>query len=153
MLIRFADAMHRHLERGSAVPASRMPWQVLATGLAALAAGAAPGRADETFVCADGSSLTITDENRAVLQEHPCVKAWFADDRARRQAQAEEREGRGGVPVPAVHRRTQNSAQAARDLRNRPGYVLWSRSREATAASKDSTTPRRYGFRLRLGRR
>ncbi len=134
------------------MPASRMPWQILATGLALLAASAGPGRADETFLCADGSSLTITDENRAALQEHPCVKAWFADDRARRRAQAEESEGRSGVPVPAVHRRTQNSAQAARDLRSRPGYVLWSRSR-ATPSSGNGSTPLRPRLRLRFGRR
>jgi hypothetical protein len=131
-----------------------MPWPVLATGLAILATSAAPGQADETFLCADGTSVTITNENRAAMQEHPCVKAWFADDLAQRQARAGESEGRGRAPVPAVHRTTPRAAQAARDIRSRPGYVLWSRSRTASSASKDetSTQPRRR-FRLRFGRR
>src|SRR4051812_27063349 len=34
-----------------------------------LASSAMSGRADETFVCEDGSSVTIDDDNRAAMQE------------------------------------------------------------------------------------
>lgn len=54
----------------------------LALGLAAAA------RADETFFCADGSMVTLSSDNREALQNHPCVKAWFADEEARRLAAA-----------------------------------------------------------------
>jgi len=124
---------------------------MVAIGVAVLVAGATAGLADDTFLCADGTSVTLTDDNRAAMQEHPCVKAWFANDLARRQARAEESQGRGG-PAPAVRRTTARAGQAARDLRSRPGYVLWSRSR-ATSSSGEASTPLRPRFRLRFGRR
>jgi hypothetical protein len=124
---------------------------MVAIGVVCLAAGSTAGLADDTFLCADGTSVTLTDDNRAAMQDHPCVKAWFADDLARRQARAAESEGRAG-PAPAVHRTTARAGQAARDLRSRPGYVLWSRSRETTSSGSGST-PLRPRLRLRFGRR
>jgi hypothetical protein len=114
---------------------------VLALGLALFAASAASGRADETFLCEDGSSVTIGSDNRAAMQDHPCVKAWFADDRARQQAQAEQRAGSAGADVqPALHRYTVHRAVALRDLQSRPAYLAWSRSRTAQAGSSAHTS-------------
>ena len=94
-------------------------------GLALLASSAMSGRADETFVCEDGSSVTIDDDNRAAMQEHPCVKAWFDGNRARRDADA----GSGAGVQPVLRRSTVNHAAALRDLQSRPAYLAWSRPR------------------------
>ena len=94
-------------------------------GLTLLASSTISGRADETFVCEDGSSVTIDDDNRAAMQDHPCVKAWFDGSRARRDANA----GSGPGAQPVLHRSTVNRAAALRDLQSRPAYVAWSRSR------------------------
>jgi hypothetical protein len=101
-----------------------------------LVCGTAPGRADETFMCEDGSSVTIDSSNRAVLQDHPCVKAWFADDLARRKAQVEQGAASSGPGVqPVVHRYTLRRAAALRDLRQRPAYLAWSRARTVQVRS------------------
>jgi hypothetical protein len=33
--------------------------------------------ADETFICNDGKTLTVTGENRAALATHPCVTGHY----------------------------------------------------------------------------
>jgi hypothetical protein len=86
-------------------------------GVSLLSSSATSGRADETFLCQDGSSVTIDGDNRAAMQGHPCLKAWFANDRARRQAKDEQGSGSSG---PDVHRYTVNRAVALRDLKQRP---------------------------------
>ena len=115
----------------------------LGLGSCLLVLDAAPGRADETFLCADGSSVTFESGNRAAMQDHPCVKAWFAGERARRQAlNATEAEQAAGGARPTVHRYTVRRAMALRDLQSRPAYLAWARDRSPTA-----------GFRVRFGRR
>lgn len=106
---------------------------MLALGLCLLALGAPTARADETFVCEDGSSVTVDSTNRAALQGHPCVKAWFAGDLARRKAQGAAGSGAGVQPV--VHRYTLRRALALRDLRRRPAYLAWSRARTGQVRS------------------
>jgi hypothetical protein len=130
----------------------------LATALLLVAASAIPGRADETFLCADGSSVTIDSANRAAMQDHPCVKAWFANELARRQAQAGEQEGaRGSGQAPAAVRRYtgRGGGAAARELQSRPGYLAWSRMRNVRphTSKYEGSAQTRPGFRLRLGRR
>jgi hypothetical protein len=100
-------------------------------GLALLASSAMSGRADETFVCEDGSSVTIDDDNRAAMQEHPCVKAWFDGNRARRDANA----GSGAAVQPVLRRSTLNRAAAMRDLQSRPAYLAWSRPRTGQSST------------------
>ena len=108
----------------------RLTLAALALGLSVLGAGATVGRADETFVCADGSSVTIDDDNRAAMQDHPCVKAWFANDRAARQAKAEQGGGEPGSGTqPVLYRDRLWRRNALRDLRQRPAYLAWSRAR------------------------
>jgi hypothetical protein len=89
-------------------------------------------RADETFLCEDGSSITIDSTNRTVMQDHPCVRAWFVNDLARRQARqgangTDARDGAQGGAI--VHRYTVRRAMALRDLQQRPAYVAWLRAR------------------------
>jgi hypothetical protein len=111
---------------------SRSKGASLALGLCLLATGTAPGRADETFLCEDGSSVTVDSDNRADMQDHPCVKAWFAANLALRKTQAEQGAGKPGAGVqPVLHRYTLNRAAALRDLRSRPAYLAWSRARTA----------------------
>ena len=109
---------------------SLRPASVLAFCLLALST--LVGRADETFVCEDGSSIVIDNANRAGMQDHSCVKAWFANDLARRQANA-------GSPTPEVQpivrRTTARRAAALRDLRERPAYLAWSRARTPQVGS------------------
>lgn len=40
-----------------------------------------PARASEMFVCADNTTVHITAENRAEMNNHPCVREWFAASR------------------------------------------------------------------------
>lgn len=93
----------------------------------------APGRADETFLCSDGSSITIDSSNRSVMQDHPCVRAWFVNDLAHRKAlNAEVDDSRGAAKGgPLVHRHTVRRAMALRDLHQRPAYLAWVRTRAA----------------------
>jgi len=105
---------------------------VLALAVSLFASSTTHGRADETFLCQDGSSVTIDSDNRAVMQDHPCVKAWFADDLSRRKEQAGFGAGSAGPGVqPVVHRYRDVlwRAAALRDLRQRPAYLAWSRAR------------------------
>jgi hypothetical protein len=44
---------------------------------------ALPVHADWTFICEDGSSVTLDRKNWTALQEHPCVKDWHAKNAAR----------------------------------------------------------------------
>ena len=139
---------------------------VLLTGSLLLAS--ASTRADETFLCRDGTSVTVDSSNRAAMQDHPCVRAWFVNDLAHRQALASDRDGKGRPKAqPVVHRYTVRRALALRDLQNRPAYLAWSRGRTAEAQSherKDGTrgrgqlrSPREQAkhasFRLRFRRR
>jgi hypothetical protein len=104
----------------------------LALGLCFLATSTVAGRADETFLCQDGSSVTIDSDSRAAMHDHPCVKAWFDANRATRKAQAEQGAGNPGAGGPPVlHRYTVHRAVALRDLRSRPAYLAWSRARTA----------------------
>jgi hypothetical protein len=134
----------------------------------ALLLASVPARADETFLCQDGSSVTVDSSNRAAMQDHPCVRAWFVNDLAHRQALAGDRDGKGRPKTqPAVHRYTVRRALALRDLQNRPAYLAWSRSRTVAVASytrKDGTNvkshlrsaptqARHASFRLRFRRR
>jgi hypothetical protein len=119
-----------------------------------LVLGAAPTWADETFLCADGSSVTIDDRNRASMLDHPCVKSWFADDLARREAERKadgERDAEGSrpkaKPLPMLHRHTVLRAAALRDLQKRPAYLAWARGRNSTNNGS------RVGLRVRFGRR
>jgi hypothetical protein len=43
---------------------------------------AVPVHADWTFICEDGRSVTLDRKNWTALQEHPCVKAWHAQNAA-----------------------------------------------------------------------
>jgi hypothetical protein len=109
---------------------------VFAVGLCLLVASAVSGSADETFLCKDGSSVLIESANRAAMQDHPCVKAWFADDRARREGKyGQAADSPGAEVLPVVHRYTMNRAAALRDLRQRPAYLAWSRARIDQARS------------------
>ena len=120
----------------------------LGLGMGLLVLDAAPGRADETFLCADGTSVTLESGNREAMQDHPCVKAWFADERARRQAQnAAEGEQGAGAAQPIVRRHTVRRAMALRDLQNRPAYLAWARNRSASGNGG------RAPWGLRFGRR
>jgi len=140
----------------------------LAGGLLFL--GIVPGRADETFLCADGTSVTLESGNRAAMEEHPCVKAWFADDLARRQAPAAGEDGEGGEKArPTVHRHTVLRAMALRDLQKRPAYLAWAHAQtvnvraytrsDGAAVQSQLRSPSgpgakpRLRFRIRLGRR
>ena len=107
----------------------------LGLGWCLLVAGSGRGWADETFLCRDGSSITIDDDNRAAMQDHPCVKAWFADDRAQRKERAELGTAAGPDVQPVLHRYSVHRAAALRDLRQRPAYVAWSRARTAPIRS------------------
>jgi hypothetical protein len=100
-------------------------WVALGSATLVVAAAA---RADETFLCEDGSSVTIDSTNRIAMQEHPCVKAWFRNDRALRKASV-------GVAKEGlvVHRHTAQRATALRDLQQRPAYLAWLRSRTVEA--------------------
>ena len=42
-----------------------------------------PARADWTFICEDGTTVTLDRKNWAAQQEHPCVKDWHAKNAAR----------------------------------------------------------------------
>jgi hypothetical protein len=102
----------------------------LALGLCFLATGTGAGWADETFLCQDGSSVTVDGDNRADMHDHPCVKAWFAANLALQKAQAEQGAGNSSAGVqPVLHRFTVHRAVALRDLRSRPAYLAWSRAR------------------------
>lgn len=46
-----------------------------------------PAQASETYTCADGTSLHVTAQNRAEMNDHPCVKDWF--ERSRQKAKAD----------------------------------------------------------------
>ena len=141
--------------------------RVAAAATCCLLAETASARADETFLCADGTSLTIDDSNRAELQEHPCIKAWFVADRARRQAHVGDEEGTSAAKSqPTVHRYTVQRAMALRDLQRRPAYLAWARARTAEARvygrsrgtlARTHVRTVRTGtgatFRIRLGRR
>ena len=122
----------------------------LALGFSLLASSTLYSRADETFVCADGSSITIDDANRAAMRDHPCIKTWFANDLAGRQAQAEQGAGGSGAGVqPVVHRYTVHRAVALRDLRNRPAYLAWSRARTVQVRSYARTNETVVGAHVR----
>ena len=112
----------------------------LGLGWCLLVAGSAPGRADETFLCRDGSSVTIDDDNRVAMQDHPCVRAWFADDRAQRKARAALGAAAGPDVQPVLHRYSVHRAAALRDLRQRPAYVAWSRARTVPVRSVAQST-------------
>src|SRR5262245_42634887 len=112
--------------------------RVAAPLLCLLASASGSTRADETFVCADGSSVTVDDDNRSAMQDHPCVKAWFAADRPRREAQAGDRAEKSGTP-PVLRRSTVNGSAALRDLKQRPGYLAWSRARALRTRPVDRT--------------
>jgi hypothetical protein len=43
----------------------------------ALSAFAHSASANERFMCADGTFVEVTNQNRAEQYKHPCVKAWF----------------------------------------------------------------------------
>ena len=44
---------------------------------------ALPVHADWTFICEDGSSVTLDRKNWKAQQEHPCVKDWHAKNAPR----------------------------------------------------------------------
>ena len=90
------------------------------------------GRAEETFVCRGWRSVTIDDDNRAAMQEHPCVKAWFDGNRA---AAGCEQRAAGAAVQPVLRRSTVNRAAAMRDLQSRPAYLAWSRPRTGQSST------------------
>lgn len=53
------------------------PAIVLAIALMALGSREGSAQASETYACADGTSLHVTAQNRAEMNDHPCVKDWF----------------------------------------------------------------------------
>jgi hypothetical protein len=130
--------------------------------------GIVPGRTDETFLCADGTNVTMESGNRAAMEDHPCVKAWFADDLARRRAQAAGEDGECSKKTrPTVYRHTVLRAMALRDLQKRPAYLAWAHARTVdvrTYTRGDGTVVKshlrslpserpRANFRGRFGRR
>ena len=62
---------------------------LLVLALSAFAQGA---RASERYMCADGSFVEVTSQNRAEQSQHPCVKAWF-ERRAERKKKPEKKTG------------------------------------------------------------
>ena len=94
------------------------------TGLALMAGWTTAGVADETFVCADGSTLAVDDGNRSALRQHPCVKAWFAGGDPQHHAGADKA---ADAPAPSrppiIYRYTPRRAAGLRDLRRPPALV------------------------------
>jgi hypothetical protein len=125
---------------------------VLGFATLGLALIAAPLRADETFICEDGSMVTLTSANREAMTANPCVKHWFAKEAAAREAKAGavEAEGSGRSYAGGVARRAalgaaaaaQPASTAARTVRV---HVHAGGDKDA-AAPKASSAPR---FRLR----
>ena len=110
--------------------------------LTMLACWHATAGAQETFICDDGSTVFIDDDNRAELKDHPCVKAWFAGESGRAGASA----ATAPEQLPVVHRYGQRRAAAQRELRERAAYLARSRT-NATQPSEGivaqpTTTPR-----------
>ena len=75
------------------------------------------------------------------MQEHPCVKAWFDGNRARRDANA----GSGAGVQPVLRRSTVNRAAALRDLQSRPAYLAWSRPRTGQSGLARAPAARQPG--------
>ncbi len=55
----------------------------------AVGVGSLPARASETFVCVDTTTVHVTAQNRAEMNEHPCVKEWFEKSRDKAKAALE----------------------------------------------------------------
>src|SRR5438105_15860125 len=87
MLARTGPPIPPAREAAMAAHALHSHYAVLTLAVSLFASSTMPGRADETFLCQDGSSVTIDSDNRAAMQDHPCVKAWFAGDLSRRKAE------------------------------------------------------------------
>ena len=49
----------------------------------------APAHASETYTCADGTTLHVTSQNRAEMNDHPCIKDWFEQSRQKAKAARE----------------------------------------------------------------
>jgi hypothetical protein len=143
---------HPAAERGGLrVFVWRSFYAAIAVGLLLLPIGPAAVWADETFVCSDGSMVTVTSDNRAAMQDHPCVKAWFANDAAMRKA-AEEDEAPRQLPGTLV-RYPVMRAVALRKTAQRPAYLDWIRPvSTAIVRSYVRNTAASGGTRFRLVR-
>lgn len=53
------------------------PLPHIAVLMLALAAFAPSASASERYECTDGTFVEVNRDNRALMKEHPCVKAWF----------------------------------------------------------------------------
>jgi hypothetical protein len=115
---------------------------------------AAPALADQTFFCDDGTSVTLTSDNREAMQEHPCVKKWFTNHgearAAKAAAAAEERLGRRAFAGASANK------IALAPGRSERGSSTWHNVRirinagddKASAGSQRTAAPR-FRFRRR----
>jgi hypothetical protein len=104
----------------------------------AVALGAGPAGASETFVCADGRFLHVDSSNRAARYQDPCVQAWFARTAAVTPVQSEEA---AGIPRSL-------SPAAARALHyvsfRRPAWLPGSRAMSGLVADAARVVVRAY---------
>jgi hypothetical protein len=117
------------------VPVSRS-FAVFPALVALLCAVASPQvQADETFFCTDGSSVTLSSDNREAMQTHPCVKAWFASNAAWRAASEDgsPRQASGAIVRYPVAR-----ALAMRSTTRRPSYANWVKTASLNAAEANA---------------